>query len=82
MRYALRNQNKIIGSLGSDFLKILISSLDLHFKNVKFKEEFNSDVKPYPVITIDSVKSGSKLDFHIIGKKFDVYTLAYKPEVK
>jgi hypothetical protein len=79
MRFSLRNQNKIIKSLGNDYLQLLLNSLEKYFKeNETIKGEMIEGGK-HNAIFVHSVAKNSEIDFQfiIISKKFDVYNLAY-----
>ena len=81
MRYALRNQKKIETAFGTDFLKILIKSLDYHFKNNEvITTDPNYINQPYPIILVKNIQpnTDSEFELYIIGQKYDVYRLAYK----
>lgn len=83
MRYALRNQKKISSILGADFLKELLQSCDWHFANCEIKIiQKHPDNEPYNMIEVYNGKLDTTYVFYIINKKFDVYTLAFKKEVK
>ena len=81
MRYALRNQNKIKESLGSDLLQRILNSLKQSFNlngdRVDIQIDFSH--KPYPILEVDdAVKPCGKIAFYVIGKRYNVYHLAFK----
>lgn len=78
MRFALRNQEKIKNTLGETELVRINRSLEYFFTH-------NSDVLsiedsvPYPLLSInDIVYSSCMIVFYVVGKKYDVYRLAFK----
>jgi hypothetical protein len=82
-RYALRNQQKISSVLGADFLARLLQSADYHFANCEIKEiRKHPDTEPYDRIEIYDGKNDTTYVFYIISKKYDIYMLAFKEEIK
>lgn len=82
MRYALRNQNKIKESLGSDLLHRILNSLkqsfDLYGEIIESQFEY-IDGHQYPILTINDASNTSNLiSFYVIGKRYNVYHLAFK----
>jgi hypothetical protein len=80
-RYALRNQKKIAESLGENFLKWLLKSLDQHFANhpeINYESGYTN--QPYPVIHVKNAqpKTDSIFELYVTKVVFDVYNLAYK----
>ena len=84
-RYSLRNQHKIKASLGDDFLKLLIDSLDSFFQGVDDIEPyetvdlFKDEKKGLTYIFIPNVQPGTNSEFQFVltRKMYDVYNLAY-----
>ena len=80
-RYALRNQHKIKASLGEEYLKLLIDSLDQFFRKAEtidlVKNEPDKDKHLY--LLVPSVHPSSEIEFQfvLIRKMYDVYNLAY-----
>lgn len=80
MRCALRNQHKLIVAFGSDYIDIMIKSINEHFKLAKEIIEYTYESEPFKVIHVQSVQPNTDtiLEFYVISKKFDMYILAYK----
>lgn len=77
MRYTLRNQKKIIKAYDDKLLHRIITSLEVAVSEEKF--EIHKECKPYPILDINDVGNTCGLIlFHVINKKFDVLTLAFK----
>lgn len=81
MRYALRNQKKIIASLGGDYCNLLLKSIAAYGGKKDTEPEQEIEGEPYRTIEIESVKKDTKFVFYVISKKYDVYTLAYKQQI-
>jgi hypothetical protein len=79
MRFSLRNQNKIIKSLGNDYLQLLLNSLKKYFSDNETVKEETIEGGKYTAIFVPSTAKNSEIDFQfiIIDKKYDVYNLAY-----
>lgn len=73
MRYSLRNQNRIKEKLGEIFLNELIESLTACFRGEVITTQ-DPDIK-YPVIRV--IKNGKVHLFAVVGRKYDVFNLAY-----
>lgn len=79
MRYALRNQSKILDKFDQKYLDRIIRSLDAHFKSYKEIEEIESKGERYPIIHVDDVgHTVNMFEFYVIKKIYDVYNLAFK----
>jgi len=78
-RYSLRNKDKIISSLGSDYYNLLIKSLTDYFSETDEIQEHKYEYIDNPVIHVPSgqLKSEAIFEFVIIKKQFNVYNLAY-----
>jgi hypothetical protein len=82
-RYALRNQQKISSVLGADFLERLLKSADYHFANCSINaERLLQYSNEYDILKVKNKGGESTFIFCIIGKKYDVYTLAFLKEEK
>lgn len=79
MRFALRNHKKISDSLGAEHLSLLLRSLEKYFNDNPVITEHPIDNGRRSVIFVPSVVGGSEIEFRfvIIGKMYDVYTLAF-----
>ena len=79
MRFALRNQQKIVKSFGVEYLNLLLGSLEKHFKDNEIIKEETIEGGKYNVIYVHSVAPNSEIDFQfiIVSKKYYVYLLAY-----
>ncbi|MDD4970842.1 MAG: hypothetical protein PHT07_15550 [Paludibacter sp.] len=79
MRFTLRNQPKIIKSLGDDYRNLLLRSLEEYFKKNDTIEVYQIEGGKYNAIFVPSVAKNSEIDFQfvIISKQYDVYNLAY-----
>lgn len=82
MRYSLRNQDKIRKSLGEDFLKWLLLSLNLYFsKSQEIAEyQYDNDTTSYKIIHVPNAQphTDSFFELYVIKKTYNVYNLAYK----
>ena len=82
MRYALRNQKKIKEALGEELLRRILESLEKGFK--QYGEDIEKEIEivedhPYPILTLnDAWHTFNLVDFYVIKKQYDVYTLAFK----
>lgn len=77
MRYALRNQKKILNHFDAKSLDRIKKSLDKHFENIDTIEVHDSE--PYQLIGIDDVgHTCGTIVFHVISINYDVYNLAFK----
>jgi hypothetical protein len=78
-RYSLRNQEKIKYSLGENFHKWLMLSLDELFKKGNIIE-YDYEGEKFKVIHAENVQphTDSFFELYVLSKKFDVYNLAYK----
>lgn len=79
-RYSLRNQNKIKESLGQDFLKWLLLSLNECFSKDVAPTEYDYDNINLKVIHVNNVQpnTDSFFELYVIKKTYNVYNLAYK----
>jgi hypothetical protein len=79
MRFALRNQQKIVKSFGVDYLNLLLASLEKHFRDNETIKEETIQGWDYKVIYVYSVAPNSEIDFQffVVSKRYDVYLLAY-----
>ncbi|HBG40226.1 MAG TPA: hypothetical protein DDW85_02280 [Porphyromonadaceae bacterium] len=73
MRFALRNKDRISKSFGEDFCKKLVAELNVFSKSVKPLQTYKKEGYTNEFIKI------KEYEFAIIGKRFDVLTLAYFP---
>ena len=84
MRWALRNQEKIKAYFeedGDKILKRIKDSLDKEFSSYPDVEQHIEVVEdePYPILNVDDAgHSFNTIDFYVIKKQYDVYTLAFK----
>lgn len=77
MRYALRNQKKIINHFDAKSFARIIKSLDKHFEDNETIEMHEAE--PYQLIDVDDLgHTCGLIIFHVISVNFDVYNLAFK----
>ena len=86
MRYALRNQDKIKAYFepnGDEMLDRIKRSLDAFFKH-STDEDLEVAIEPmpgerYPHISVNDLGDEDRMIcFWVVGKRFDVYTLAFE----
>lgn len=78
MRYALRNQNKIVSALGQSTLGRILKSLDLFFEEV-IEVPVEPSQEEYPLLIInDAIHPINSIEFYVLDIKFDVVRLAFK----
>lgn len=82
MRYALRNQEKIAGAYGAEYLqKHLLASLDEFFRVTDEDALDDLWITPgdkFKILQInDLANEDAMLEFAIIDRKFDVLKLAF-----
>jgi hypothetical protein len=90
MRYALRNQEKIAAAYSTDYLQQhIIASLYKYFANtsdevIEDALEFQTiNGKEYQVLQINDIEDERCMfEFVIIGRKYDVFRLAYNGRIK
>lgn len=75
MRYALRNKQKIAAAFSEELVNQIVKSLDNHFERFDIKTEKGGK---YDTLTIKEIDSDRYMVFYVIGKKYDVYRLAFK----
>ena len=90
MRYSLRNQRKIIEAYGENTLTEAMEALDYVFNKCdveKYIIEEDFGGKEYNVLVALHYRGLIRDDstvyykFFILGKKYDVYNLAYKEKI-
>ena len=83
MRWVLRNQEKIKAYFeenGDKILKRIKDSLDKEFSTYLDIEQHIEVVEgePYPILNVDDAgHSFNTINFYVIRKQYDVYTLAF-----
>lgn len=90
MRYALRNQDKIKEYFepdGEKTLKRITGSLDDYFRQADEDDIDNNcnhiTGESYTTLSIPDIESDNReIQFYILGRKFDVYKLAFKGFIK
>ena len=70
MRYALRNQDKIVKELGENIFEDMKRELDLKFKESGVYQKWDQEKGLYFLET-------RGYTFYILGIKYDVYRLAF-----
>ncbi len=83
-RYSLRNQKKIAATLGTDYLRLLLKSLNTYFTErieevPEICEVKNNKETGRIYIFIPSIAKNSEIEFQfvLLYKKYNVYNLAY-----
>lgn len=78
MRFALRNKQKIEKALSGDCLSRIVLSLEQHFSSNLEIETKEVAGEPYPVLAINNASRKGTIEFFVVGKKYDVFRLAFK----
>ena len=84
MRCAVRNQHKLIASLGTTLTDLILNSVNEHFRQAQHIIEQTYEGEPFNVIRVVSINPSeySAFEFYVIEKKYDMYRLAYKQAIK
>lgn len=79
MRYALRNQDKIIKVHSKEVLDCIIKSLDEHFKKENPLNDLKETSSIYKLLIINDVEhTVNCIVFYVLEQRFNIARLAFK----